>query len=76
MILFKGGMIYDGTGQESFKGDILVENDKIIKVEESIQPEEGWEIIDIEGLSVSSGFIDAHSHNDWFALRKEPLKDH
>ena len=54
MILFKGGMIYDGTGHESFKGDILVENDKIVKVEESIQQEEGWEIVDIEGLSVSS----------------------
>ena len=74
MILFKGGMIYDGTGQESFKGDILVENDKIIKVEKSIQPEEGWEIVDIEGLSVSPGFIDAHSHNDWFAIKKEPKK--
>ena len=74
MILFKGGMIYDGTGQESFKGDILVENDKIIKVEESIKPEAGWEIVDIEGLSVSSGFIDAHSHNDWFAIKTEPQK--
>jgi N-acyl-D-amino-acid deacylase len=74
MRLFKGGIIYDGTGHESFKGDILVENDKIIKVEESIQPEEGWEIIDIDGLSVSSGFIDAHSHNDWFAIKNEPQK--
>ena len=25
MILFKGGLIYDGTGSEPFKGDILVE---------------------------------------------------
>ena len=74
MILFKGGLIYDGTGTEPFKGDILVENDKIIKVEESILPEEGWETVDLTGLSVSSGFIDAHSHNDWFAIKKEPQK--
>jgi N-acyl-D-amino-acid deacylase len=67
-------MIYDGTGHESFKGDILVENDRIIKVEESIRPEEGWEVVDIDGLSISSGFIDAHSHNDWFAIKKEPQK--
>ena len=74
MKLFKGGIIYDGTGHESFRGDILVDNDKIIKVEESIKLEDGWEIIDIEGLSVSSGFIDAHSHNDWFAIKNDPKK--
>ena len=74
MKLFKGGLIYDGTGTEPFKGDILVQNDKIIEVKESIEPETGWEIINIEGLSVSSGFIDAHSHNDWFAIKNQPLK--
>lgn len=74
MKLFKDALIYDGTGSEPFKGDILVENDKIAKVEESIQPEDGWEVIVLDGLSVSSGFIDAHSHNDWFAIKKEPQK--
>ena len=74
MILFKHGLIYDGTGAEPFIGDILVDDDKIINVEKSIQPEEGWEIVDLEGLSVSSGFIDAHSHNDWFAIKKQPQK--
>ena len=74
MILFKYGLIYDGTGAEPFIGDILVDDDKIINVEKSIQPEEGWEIVDLEGLSVSSGFIDAHSHNDWFAIKKQPQK--
>ena len=34
MKLFKGGLIYDGTGQDPIKGDILVDNDKIIKVED------------------------------------------
>ena len=74
MKLFKCGLIYDGTGSAPFYGDILVENDKILKVAESIQPEEGWEVIDLTGLSVSSGFIDAHSHNDWFAIKKQPQK--
>ena len=74
MKLFKGALIYDGTGSKPFKGDILVENDKIIRVEESILPETDWEVIELGGLSVSSGFIDAHSHNDWFAVKKEPQK--
>jgi N-acyl-D-amino-acid deacylase len=74
MKLFKNALIYDGTGSEPFKGDILVEGDKIVKVDEEIQPEEGWEVVDLDGLSVSSGFMDAHSHNDWFAIKKEPQK--
>ena len=74
MKLFKDALIYDGTGADAFKGDILIEDDRIVKIEENITPEEGWEIIDLKGLSVSPGFIDAHSHNDWFAIKNEPQK--
>lgn len=74
MKLFKNALIYDGTGIEAFKGDILVENDKIVQVKDGIQAEDRWEVIDLEGLSVSPGFIDAHSHNDWFAIKNNPQK--
>ena len=74
MKLFRDALIYDGTGAEPFKGDILVETDRIIRVDAQIQPETGWEIIDLNGLSVSPGFIDAHSHNDWFAIKNNPRK--
>ena len=74
MKLFKNALIYDGTGADAFKGDILIEDDRIVKIEENIMPEEEWEIIDLKGLSVSPGFIDAHSHNDWFAIKNEPQK--
>lgn len=74
MILFKGGYIYDGTGSEPFIGDILVDNDKIVKVEHDIPVEDGWDVVDLKGLSISPGFIDAHSHNDWFAIKKNPQK--
>ena len=74
MKLFKDGWIYDGTGAEAFRGDILVDNDRIVKVSEDIHPEEGWEVVDLKGLSVAPGFMDAHSHNDWFAIKNEPQK--
>ena len=74
MKLFRNALIYDGTGADAFQGDILVENDRIVKAEKCIRPEEEWEIIDLGGLSVSPGFIDAHSHNDWFAIRNNPQK--
>ena len=74
MKLFKDALIYDGSGADAYTGDILVEGDRIVKTEECIKPEEGWEIIDLKGLSVSPGFIDAHSHNDWFAIKNDPQK--
>ena len=72
--LLKGGKIYDGTASEPFVGDILISGEKILKVAGHIEPDEDCQIVNLEGLSVSSGFIDAHSHNDWFAIKKEPLK--
>ena len=74
MKLIKDGWIYDGTGAEAFKGDVLIDNDRIVKVSEDIHPEEGWEVVDLKGLSVAPGFMDAHSHNDWFAIKNEPQK--
>ena len=74
MKLLKDGWIYDGTGAEAFKGDVLIDNDRIVKVSEDIHSEEGWEVVDLKGLSVAPGFMDAHSHNDWFAIKNEPQK--
>ena len=70
--LLKNGKIYDGTGKDAFAGDILIEDEKIAAVGPAID-ETADEVIDLGGLSVSSGFFDAHSHNDWFAIKKEPL---
>ena len=72
-ILLKNARIYDGTGADAFSGDILVEDERIAAVGNGLR-EEADKVIDLTGLSVSSGFFDAHSHNDWFAIKKEPLK--
>ena len=71
--LLKNGKIYDGTGADAFIGDILVDGERIIDVKTGLAVEAD-EVIDLGGLSISSGFFDAHSHNDWFAVKKEPLK--
>lgn len=69
--LLKNGKIYDGTGADAFLGDILVRGGRIEKIGEGLICD-GAQVIDLQGLSVSSGFMDAHSHNDWFAIRKDP----
>ena len=63
--------IYDGTGAEAFEGDILFENDMILAVGQNLSAEDAT-IVNLAGKSVSSGFFDAHSHNDWFAAKKDP----
>ncbi len=63
--LLKGGTIIDGSGQERFVGDVLLDGKKIAQVEKNIDAQAD-KVIDCTGLVVSPGFIDGHSHNDFF----------
>jgi len=71
--LLKNALIYDGTGGVTFHGDVLLEGERIAEVGEDLNYPEA-ELVDLTGLSLSPGFIDAHSHNDWYAIKKEPVK--
>jgi len=54
----------------------LIEKDKIKKIykqTESCPISEEIKVIDCLGKMITPGFIDAHSHNDFFALKKDNL---
>ena len=72
-LLLKNARIYDGTGAAAQPGDVLIEGDRIARVDADLACDGADRVIDLEGLSLAPGFIDAHSHNDWFALRSDPL---
>ncbi len=72
--ILRTAKIYDGTGSAPFTGDVLIEDDKIAEVAGHIDIPDADKVIDLDGMSLSSGFIDAHSHNDWFAIKKEPVR--
>lgn len=64
--LFKNGTIVDGTGRPAIPGSVLVEDDRITDI--IAAPDEAPSadrIVDAEGLVISPGFIDMHSHADW-----------
>ena len=71
--LLKNCRIYDGTGSDAVNGSVLFEGDRIIEVGD-VDESRADSVIDLEGRSLASGFIDPHSHNDWFAIKTEPLK--
>ena len=73
--LIRNAVIYDGTGGSPFRGAVLIEDDRIIRVEKDTDmPDvQADRVYDLQGRSLAPGFIDGHSHNDWFAIRKEPL---
>lgn len=62
-ILIKKGLIYDGSGDLPFQGDILIEGETIVEIAPDIK-EEGARIIDAAGKAVAPGFIDIHRHCD------------
>ncbi|KPV65120.1 MAG: D-glutamate deacylase [Candidatus Bathyarchaeota archaeon BA1] len=53
----------DGTGAPLHPGSIAIKSDRIVAVGD-VPKAESKEIIDASGLTVSPGFIDAHSHVD------------
>ncbi len=71
--LFKNGTIYDGNGSKPYTGDILIEDDRIVEVGGDISSQAD-EVVDLGGLAVCPGLIDAHSHNDFFYDREDAEK--
>lgn len=69
-IVIKNGTIVDGTGAPSFRGDIGVYDQKIVKIGTGIEGREA-RVIDVKGMIVSPGFIDMHTHSD-LSLFKYP----
>ena len=70
--LLRNGTLYDGTGADAFVADILLEDDRIARIAPGLDVPADV-TVDLKGKSVVPGLIDAHSHNDWFAIKKDPL---
>ena len=56
------------TGENPPVGCVITKNDKIISIGD-LKNQEAKTIVDAEGLCVSPGFIDTHSHADFDILR-------
>lgn len=61
MLLIKNAKIITMTERDLPKGDILIDNGKIVRIAEEIT-ESGAEIFDAQGLTAIPGIVDAHCH--------------
>lgn len=59
--LIKNGYVLDPESKQEGKFDVLIENDRIVKVAEQIS-DAADKVLDAEGCYVMPGFIDLHVH--------------
>ncbi len=61
-VVIRGGNVVDGTGKAPYQADIAIDGDQISEI--GVVSEQGREEILADGLNVSPGFIDLHTHLD------------
>ncbi len=60
-LILKNGIIYDGSSSDPFIGDIGIKSGKISTIGD-LSDASAEKIINADGLAVSPGFIDMHTH--------------
>lgn len=74
-IIIKNGEIMDGSGEKSYKADVAIYRDKIIKIG-ILKDEQAKTVLNAEDLIIAPGFIDALSHSDtYFTLFNAPSQE-
>jgi imidazolonepropionase-like amidohydrolase len=64
-ILFRDVMVFDGTGAKSFKGEVLVEGNRIkavAKGKSQIDRARAGEVVDGQGMTLMPGMVEGHCH--------------
>ena len=61
-IVIRGGTIIDGTGTPGFTGDVAIDGERIVAVGGKSGP--ARRAIDADGLLVTPGWVDVHTHYD------------
>lgn len=61
-LVIKGGRVVDGSGTESYVGDIGIKDGKIVEIGKVT--DHASRVVEADGLVVAPGFVDMHTHLD------------
>ena len=70
--LIKNTLVYDGTGTQPFFSDVLIEEDKISKIQRDINLD-ACEIVEGQGMVLAPGFVNVHSHSDLEVFKNKSM---
>ncbi|MFO7852352.1 MAG: N-acyl-D-amino-acid deacylase family protein [Bacteroidota bacterium] len=73
-LIITGGVVYDGLGNPAKELDIAIKDDRIVRIGEKLAGKKAARIIHANGMAVSPGFIDMHTHTD-IGLLANPLAE-
>jgi N-acyl-D-aspartate/D-glutamate deacylase len=63
--LFRGATVYDGTGADPVRADLLVRDGRVAAIGEGARAgADGAEVVDAGGLALMPGIVDLHTHYD------------
>jgi len=63
-LLISKGIVYDGSGNPGMEVDVAIKGDMIVQIGKNLKKSKAKSVIEANGLAVSPGFIDPHSHTD------------
>ena len=61
--LIRGATVIDGSGRPGYVADVTLRNGLIAGIGK-VTPREGDTVVEAKGLTLTPGFIDAHSHHE------------
>jgi N-acyl-D-amino-acid deacylase len=71
-VVLKGGHVIDGRGQPQFAADVALSGDTIVAIGDLTEVSAD-RIVDVTGLVVAPGFIDAHTHDDLICITQPEM---
>jgi len=74
-LIIRNGRIVDGTGNPYFRADVGIAGGKIRRMAKQIDPAGARRVIDAENRTVCPGFIDTHTHDDVYILKRPTCDD-
>ncbi len=63
-LLIRGGTVVDGTGSPARPADVAVTGGRVVAIGPDARSEHADRVVDADGLAVTPGFVDLHTHYD------------